>query len=187
MARRRQSRPQRQSEHEVIAQANPTPEQRGKSRFVVALTINPEGATEIIQAGKTMIADHKVCRKQPPWLNLRGGLNDDTLKVLAWYDDRLSLARKGMTMDSIGKLLRPMGGGTQAPVEAAMQARIDVDHARAHIRDGLCLRVFDEVMEHERTFTDLGGGNNEHEAAMIKAFKLAANWLLLGIGGRVLA
>lgn len=173
------------AEPAVIAQANPTKEQRGRARYVEDKTVDPFGET-LVQ-GK--VKSHPVCRKQPIYKLLRvgNGFCTDTIKVLDWYADRHAVASKGYTADSLTMMERMGGGGSVMPIiESRAIARGDTDAAKSYIKSQLCLIVFEAVMEQERTFTELGGGNNDHEAVMIKAFKLAANHLLLGVGARAL-
>ena len=166
---------------DVIAQANPTPEQRGRSSYVVAKTVDPYGET-VVQG---RIKVHRVCRRQPVYVMLhsRGVICDQTRVVLDWYDGRLALARKGLTTDSLARA-GASGGQRRAPSAAAADARSDVEWARSFIRGGL--RVFDDVMERELTFAEIGGGNSRKEAQASAEFKLAAAWLVLKIGPKVI-
>lgn len=167
----------------VIAQANPTPEQRARSVYVVAETVDPYGET-VVQ-GK--VRTHKVCRRQPLYVTLvsRGRLDEQTRRVLDWYADRHALAIKGLTVDSLARS-DSRGGGDLSPSEAAMQARDDVAWAKSHI--GASERpIFEAVMEREETFAEIGRGNRRREALASTQFRLAASQLLLRIGHCVLS
>lgn len=195
MTRRRQSRA-RQTEPAVIAQANPTPEQRARSQFVEATVPNPAGAVVTITTRnidgepvtERVIHQHKVCRRQPVYVTLhgRGGICDNTRKVLDWYDGRYWLSVKGLTHDSLAITEARSGGSGYCPTDGAMNARSDVEWARSYIRNGDELRVFRAVMEEERTLTEIGGHHGAGKERAAKLFKLAANWLLLGVGSRIL-
>lgn len=182
---RRTRKPRGVTEAAIIAQANPTAEQRGRSIYVEDKTVDPFGET-LVQ-GKVM--QHRVCRRQPVYVTLHGrkGICDRTRAVLDWYDARLALARKGLTVDSLARA-NGLGGGNSkhTPTDAATNARSDVDWARSYIGNADELRVFDDVMEHERTFDEIAGGNSRKAKRASDEFKLAASWLLLGIGSQVL-
>lgn len=196
MGRRKPSRqrvskpigPQPRQEPEIVTAANPTEQQRARFDYREDKTINPHGAAVTITQDKVEVHTHKVCRRQPVYVTLhnRKGICDRTRAVLDWYDARLALARKGLTVDSLARANGLGGGnGKHTPSDAAADARSDVDWARGFIQAGL--NVFDQVMEHELSFTTIGGGNNRMEERARTEFKLAANWLLLGAGSRVLA
>jgi hypothetical protein len=190
MARRPRSRRSRRGgakgEPAVIAQADPTPEQRTRYAYAVAQTVDPYGET-VVQG---RIQQHPVCRRQPVYVTLhgRGGICDRTRAVLDWYDQRLSLARKGLTIDSLA-LARGRGGATRGgsgytPTDAAAAARSDVQWARSFITAGL--GVFDAVMDQEMTFAEIAGGSGARAARASRAFKAAAAEVLKGVGARVL-
>lgn len=187
MARRRSNRSQATVEPAVVAQANPPAEQRARFQYIEDKTVDPFGET-VVQ-GK--VKQHPVCRRQPVYVTLasRKGICDRTRAVLAWYDQRLGLARKGLLPDSLAKALSTGTGGDYTPTEAAISARSDVDWARSIIADrmGAVPKVFDDVMERELSFTEIGAGNNRKEARARSEFKLAANWLMLDLAHRVLA
>ncbi len=189
MARRARSRRARRSaekEPAIIARADPTPEQRARYAYAVARTVDPYGET-VVQG---RVKPHAVCRRQPVYVTLhgRGGICDRTRAVLDWYDQRLSLARKGLTIDSLA-LARGRGGATRGgsgytPTDAAAAARSDVQWARSFITQGL--GVFDAVMDQEMTFAEIAGGSGAKAARASRAFKAAAAEVLKGVGGRVL-
>lgn len=181
MPRRRPNRP---TEPAIIAQANPTLEQRARFNYVEDKTVDPFGET-LVQ-GK--VTQHKVCRRQPVYVTLhhRKGICDRTRAVLDWYDARLALARKGLIVDSLARANGLGGGnGNHTPTDAAADARSDVEWARSYIKSGL--GVFDQVMEQELSFTNISGRNTVRKRQAVTAFTIAANWLLLGIGTKVLA
>lgn len=182
--RRRQSRAQ-PTEPAIIAQANPTPEQRARFDYFVGQTVDPYGET-VVQ-GK--VRQHSVCVRQPTYLTIvsRKGMCERTRGVLDWYDRRLGLARKGLTTDSLARALQASGGGRgYNPTEAAMNARDDVDWARSFIKDPAALKVFDDVMEHEMALAAIGGGHGSGKERASTLFTLAANWVMAGVSHRVL-
>jgi hypothetical protein len=190
MARRTRARRSRRGagrEAAVIAQADPTPEQRARYAYAVAETVDPYGET-LVQG---RVKPHRVCRRQPVYVTLhgRGGICDRTRAVLDWYDQRLSLARKGLTIDSLalaaGRGGATRGGSGYTPSDASAAARSDVQWARSFITQGL--GVFDAVMGAEMTFTEIAGGSGAKAARASRAFKAAAEELLRGVGARVLA
>lgn len=170
----------------VIAQADPTPEQRQRYAYVVATTIDPYGET-LVQG---RVKPHPVCRRQPVYATLhgRGAICDRTRAVLDWYDQRLGLARKGLTLDSLA-IAQARGGGRRGgsgytPTEAAAAARSDVQWARSFITSGL--GVFDAVMDQDMTFAEIAGGSGAKAARASRTFKDAAAELLKGVEARVL-
>ena len=189
MARRSRARRARRGggrDPAIIAQADPTPEQRARYAYAVAETVDPYGET-IVQG---RVKPHAVCRRQPVYVTLhgRGGICDRTRAVLDWYDQRLCLARKGLTIDSLalaaGRGGTTRGGSGYTPTAAAAAARSDVQWARGFITAGL--GVFDAVMGQEMTFAEIAGGSGAKAARASRAFKAAAAEVLKGVGGRVL-
>jgi hypothetical protein len=182
--RARRATPQR--EPAVIAQADPTPEQRARYAYAVAETVDPYGET-LVQG---RIRSHAVCRRQPVYVTLhgRGGICDRTRAVLDWYDQRLSLARKGLVIDSLaladGRGGATRGGSGYTPTDAAAAARSDVQWARSFISQGL--GIFDAVMDQEMTFAEIAGGSGTKAGRASRAFKAAAAEVLSGVGARVL-
>jgi hypothetical protein len=92
------------------------------------------------------------------------------------------------------------GGGSAfhhiPTTQAAMEARSDVDWARGFIPDNDLRQVFDGVMgsmdaEGDDTFEAIGAAVYPHVCSdrakrkASSAFKIAANYLLAGIGARV--
>lgn len=181
MARRGANRRTKATEPAVIAQANPTPEQRARYAYAEAKTVDPFGQT-VVQ-GK--IKQHPVCRKEPVYVTLhrRRVIDDDERRALDWYDARLGLARKGLTADSLGKLNGRGGSGDCTPTEAAIEARESVRWARAHIKEGGL--VFDAVMEHEMSLTEIAGPGGAGKTRARVAFQEAAGWLTRGVWHRL--
>jgi hypothetical protein len=170
----------------IVAQADPTPEQRARYAYAAAETVDPWGET-LVQG---RVRAHAVCRRQPVYVTLhrRGGICDRTRAVLDWYDARLGLARKGLTIDSLA-LAHARGGSRSGvsgytPTDAAAAARSDVQWARSFITAGL--GVFDAVMAEEMTFAEVGGGSGARTARASAAFKAAAAEVVRGVGERVL-
>lgn len=195
MPRRRPTRT-KPSEPAIITQANPTKEQRGRAEYVETSVPNPAGAVVTISTKRIdgqpvterVIHQHKVCRRQPSYVTLhnQGLLTQEERRVLDWYDDRLALARKGLTVDSLARANGLGGGnGDHTPTDAAVEARSDIRWARAHIVAGLV--VFDQVMEEELSLSQIAGGGGAGKIRARRSFKEAAGWLTKGVAWRVLA
>lgn len=178
MARR--ARRQRQQESAVIAQANPTPEQRARAVYVETQTVDPYGQT-LVQ-GK--IRRHAACLREPAYVTLhrRKVVSDDERRALDWYDERLAFARKGLTRDSTCALTSRGGAGDVTPSEAAINARQAIRWAKAQIQSGLL--VFEQVMEQELSLSEIGGNGGAGKARARVAFKEAAGWLAKGVATR---
>jgi hypothetical protein len=195
MARRAPRRPKPATEPAIVAQANPTPEQRARFAYVEDNVPNPLGAAVTVTTRKVdgetvterVVHQHKACRRVPVYVALhrREVICDQTRAVLDWYDSRLALAHKGLTVDSLARANGLGSGSSHTTTDAAIEARSDVAWARSFIRDASALIVFDEVMEHERTFDEIALGNWRKARRLSTEFRLAASWLLLGIGHRV--
>ena len=176
--------------HPLIQQAASNGARLDRGVYEVASVGNPYG--EVMVRGE--IRRHKAVRKVPHFETLyRSKVIDRTVFVcLEWYADRFGLAQSGMF--KCGLDVSGSGGGsafTHIPTtQAAMEARSDVDWARGFIPNDL-LPVFDGVMEGEDSFTTLGARlYPDHAPAYARtkassAFKIAANYLLLGIGSRI--
>ncbi len=170
--------------------SSPRPIRRPSSAryaYAVAETVDPYGET-LVQG---RVKPHPVCRRQPVYVTFhgRGGICDRTRAVLDWYDQRLGLARKGLTIDSLALAHGRGGGATRGgsgytPTDAAAPARSDVQWARSFIIEGL--GVFDAVMGAEMTFAEIAGGSGTRAARASRAFKAAAEAVLNGVGVRVL-
>jgi hypothetical protein len=183
--RRARRGPTRQ-EPAIIAQADPTPEQRARYAYAVAATIDPWGET-LVQG---RVRSHRVCRRQPVYVTLhgRGVISDVERAALDWYDARLSLAQKGLTIDSIAIARRRGGAGAGSgrggsgytPTEAAARARSDVQWARGLIPDGEALGAFDAVMAQEMTFAEIAGGSRAKAARVAAAFRRATEAVAKG-------
>lgn len=165
-------------EADVIVQANPPEAQRARFTFVAVETANPLPQSAIQGKVKT----HRACKRLPAYAAIRG-LSGETVAVLEWYDKKLGVARSGMTMDSLLKANSPGGGAGMSHPEAAAMAWSDLDWAKSHIMDGLT--TFVRVMELDETLTEIGNGSRAREDRARSEFKLAASWLLLGVGSRV--
>ena len=177
--------------HPVVQQAISSGAKLERGTFEVAVIPNPYG--EVIVRGE--LRRHKAVRRVPHFETLyRSKVIDRTVfACLEWYADRLARAQSGLIkcgLDTSGR-----GGGSAAhhipTTEAAMHARSDVDWARGFI-PGTDLRVvFDGVMEHEESFAAIAervypnicADRAKRKAS--SAFKIAANYLLIGIGAHV--
>lgn len=183
--------------HPVIARAMANGALLNRGEFEVVQVVNPDG--EVIIRGE--VRRHKAVRRVPHFETLyRSKVIDRTVfACLEWYSERLGLAQSGLIkcgLDTSGS-----GGGSAfhhvPTTQAAMEARSDVDWARRFVPDNDLRRVFDGVMgsvEEEggdsfaiigaRVYAAISPDWAQRKAST--AFKLAANHLLLGIGGRVL-
>ncbi|HEY8604712.1 hypothetical protein [Tsuneonella suprasediminis] len=162
-----------------------------RGTFEVAQVENPYG--EVIIRGE--LRRHKAIRRVPHFETLyRSKVIDRTVFVcLEWYAGRLALAQSGMIrcgLDTSGS-----GGGSAAhhipTTEAAMHARSDVAWARGFIPDNDLRAVFDGVMDDGDSFAVVGARVYPNVCAdrakrkASSAFKIAANYLLMGVGGHV--
>lgn len=182
MARTKTRRVAKVVDPDLIRQADPTPEQRAKSIYVVAEVQNPFEHTEPGTPART-----NVCKRIPSWqiIASRGSYSAETVAILTWYADRYALASSGLTMDSCARLMGTGGGGNSlAPNEAAMNARSDCKLALKEIKSGV--DEFMAVMHDDMTFEQIGD-NSYQRARAAKLFKVAASWLLLKCGHRVMA
>lgn len=177
--------------HPIMQQAVSNGARLERGTFEVAQVENPYG--EVIIRGE--LRRHKAVRRVPHFETLyRSKVIDRTVfACLEWYADRLALAQSGLIkcgLDTSGS-----GGGSPAhhipTTEAAMHARSDVDWARGFIPDNDVRAVFDGVMEDGDSFAAIGERVYPHVCAdrakrkASSAFKIAANYLLIGIGAHV--
>lgn len=178
--------------HPVLQQAIASGARLDRGTFEVAQVENPYG--EVIIRGE--LRRHKAVRRVPHFETLyRSKVIDRTVfACLEWYTDRLGLAQSGLI--KCGLDVSGCGGGSAAhhipTTEAAMQARSDVDWARGFIPDNDLRQVFDGVMEDgdsfaaigERVYPSVCADRAKRKAS--SAFKIAANYLLAGVGGHVI-
>lgn len=172
--------------HPLIAQANITAEQCGRYQHVVAEVANPYG--EVMQRGE--FRRHKAVKRLPHFEALfRAKVFDRTVfTALQWYDEQYSAAAAGMFKCG----LDVAGGGSSSShiptSEMAMQARSNVEWALDFIPPAL-RPVFIAVMHEDETFDEAGRrlfatlSTDRARRRVSSEFKLAANHLLLGIGG----
>lgn len=175
--------------HPLIAQAASNGARLDRGTYEVTPVQNPYG--EVVIRGE--VRRHKAVRRVPHFETLyRSKVIDKAVFVcLEWFADRLALAQSGMF--KCGLDVSGSGGGsafTHIPTtQAAMEARSDVDWARGYIPNDL-LPVFDGVMD-GGTFETVGRdvysslSLDRAKRKASSAFKIAANYLLLGIGQHV--
>lgn len=173
--------------HPLIAQANITAEQSGRYHHVVAEVANPYG--EVVQRGE--FRRHKAVKRLPHFEALfRAKVFDRTVfTALEWYDEQQGAAAAGMFKCG---LAGGGGGGSSSShiptSEMAMQARSNVEWALDFIPPAL-RPVFVAVMHDDETFEEAGRrlfanlSTDRARRRVSTEFKLAANHLLLGIGG----
>lgn len=176
----------------VIKQALGNGARMDRGTFEVVEVANPHG--EVIIRGE--LRRHKAVRRVPHFETLyRSKVIDRTVFVcLEWYAERLALAHSGLI--KCGLDVSGSGGGSGfhhiPTTEAAMDARSDLDWARGFIPDNDLRQVFDGVMEDEASFAALGGRvypglcDDRAKRKASSAFKVAANYLLAGIGSYVI-
>lgn len=182
--------------HPVLAQAIGNGARLERGEYEVAEVQNPYG--EVIIRGE--MRRHKAVRRIPHFETLyRSKVIDRTVfACLEWYSERLGLAQSGLFkcgLDTSGT-----GGGSAfhhiPTTQAAMEARSDVDWARRFIPDNDLRAVFDGVMgsmeaEGDDTFEAIGVRvypsvcSDRAKRKASSAFKIAANYLLAGIGPHV--
>lgn len=165
---------------EVIVQAGLTPEQAARFVHTVATVPNPLG--EVTVQGD--IRRHKACRRVPQFETLYRSrvIDDAAFIVLGWYAGRLGLGVAGLFKSCLD-----MTGRTVVHAPSRVDARDDLDWARAHILPGL-LPVFDGVMHDDesfaaiarRLFPDLSEDWGKRRAS--GEFKAAVTMLSTGIG-----
>ncbi|WP_066526656.1 hypothetical protein [Erythrobacter sp. CCH5-A1] len=182
--------------HPVLKQAISNGARLDRGSYEVAEVQNPYG--EVIIRGE--IRRHKAVRRVPRFETLyRSKVIDRTVfACLEWYADRLAMAQSGLI--KCGLDVSGSGGGSAfhhiPTTQAAMEARSDVDWARGFIPDNDLRQVFDGVMgsmdaEGDDTFEAIGAAVYPHVCSdrakrkASSAFKIAANYLLAGIGARV--
>ena len=182
--------------HPVLKQAISNGARLDRGSYEVAEVQNPYG--EVIIRGE--IRRHKAVRRVPRFETLyRSKVIDRTVfACLEWYADRLAMAQSGLI--KCGLDVSGSGGGSAfhhiPTTQAAMEARSDVDWARGFIPDNDLRQVFDGVMgsmdaEGDDTFEAIGAAVYSHvcldraKRKASSAFKIAANYLLAGIGARV--
>lgn len=182
--------------HPVLRQAFSNGARLDRGTYEVAEVQNPYG--EVIIRGE--IRRHNAVRRVPRFETLyRSKVIDRTVfACLDWYADRLAMAQSGLI--KCGLDVSGSGGGSAfhhvPTTQAAMEARSDVDWARGYIPDNDLRRVFDGVMgsleaEGDDTFETIGAQvypnvcSDRAKRKASSAFKIAANYLLAGIGARV--
>jgi hypothetical protein len=182
--------------HPVLQRAISNGARLDRGKFEVASVENPYG--EVIIRGE--LRRHKAVRRIPHFETLyRSKVIDRTVfACLEWYSDRLGLAQSGLI--KCGLDVSGTGGGSAfhhiPTTQAAMEARSDVDWARGFIPDNDLRQVFDGVMGSmdaagDDTFETIGVQvypsvcSDRAKRKASSAFKIAANYLLAGIGARV--
>lgn len=153
---------------------------------------NPYG--EVTVRGE--IRRHQAVRRTPHFEALYRSkvIDRHVFACLEWYADRLGLAHSGLI--KCGLDVSGCGGGSAANhisvTEAAMEARSDVDWARSFLPDNDIRKVFDGVMGEGETFERVGAlvypkiSLDRAKRKASSAFKIAANYLLKGVGSVVL-
>lgn len=178
--------------HPILQQAISNGARLDRGTYEVAEVQNPYG--EVIIRGE--MRRHKAVRRVPHFETLyRSKVIDRTVfTCLEWYSDRLGLAQSGLI--KCGLDVSGAGGGSAfhhiPTTQAAMEARSDVQWARGFIPDNDLRAVFDGVMDDGDTFEAIGvrvypgvcADRAKRKAS--SAFKIAANYLLAGIGSRVI-
>lgn len=178
--------------HPILQQAISNGARLDRGTYEVADVQNPYG--EVIIRGE--LRRHKAVRRIPHFETLyRSKVIDRAVfTCLEWYSDRLGLAQSGLI--KCGLDVSGTGGGSAfhhiPTTQAAMEARSDVDWARGFIPDNDLRAVFDGVMDDGDTFEAIGvrvypkvcADRAKRKAS--SAFKIAANYLLAGIGSRVI-
>jgi len=182
--------------HPVLQRAISNGARLDRGKYEVASIENPYG--EVIIRGE--LRRHKAVRRIPHFETLyRSKVIDRTVfACLEWYADRLGLAQSGLI--KCGLDVSGSGGGSAfhhvPTTQAAMEARSDVDWARGFIPDNDLRAVFDGVMgsleaESDDTFETIGVRvypsvcSDRAKRKASSAFKIAANYLLAGIGAHV--
>lgn len=182
--------------HPVMVRAISNGARLDRADYEVAAVPNPYG--EVMIRGE--LRRHKAVRRVPRFETLyRSKVIDATVfACLAWYAGRLAAAQGGLIR--CGLDVSGAGGGSAfhhiPTTQAAMEARADVDWARAFVPDNDLRSVFDGVMgsleaEGDDNFETIGLAVYPYVCAdrakrkASAAFKIAANHLLLGIGSRV--
>lgn len=182
--------------HPILAQAMSSGARLVHGQYEVAEVQNPYG--EVVIRGE--MRRHKAVRRVPHFETLyRSKVIDRTVfACLEWYADRLALAQSGLIKCGLN-ISGSVGGSAFHHIptaQAAMEARSDVDWARGFIPDNDLRRVFDGVMgsmeaEGGDTFETIGVQvypsvcSDRAKRKASSAFKVAANYLLAGIGSRV--
>jgi hypothetical protein len=189
-AQRRKGR-QNPPVHPLILQAQSNGAKLDRGTYEVAYVENPHG--EVIIRGE--LRRHNAVRRVPHFETLyRSKVIDRTVfACLEWYSDRLAMAQSGLI--KCGLDVSGTGGGSAfnhiPTTEAAIEARSDVRWARGFIPDNDLRRVFDGVMDDGDTFEAIGANVypliclDRAKRKASSSFKIAANYLLLGIGKRV--
>lgn len=177
--------------HPILQQAISNGARLDRGTYEVAEVQNPYG--EVIIRGE--MRRHKAVRRVPHFETLyRSKVIDRTVfTCLEWYSDRLGLAQSGLI--KCGLDVSGTGGGSAfhhiPTTQAAMEARSDVDWARGFIPNNDLRLVFDGVMEDGNTFEVIGARvyptlcSDRAKRKASSAFKLAANYLLLGMGQQI--
>lgn len=173
--------------HPLIVQAEIPAAQRERFDHEVAVVANPYG--EVVQAGE--FRRHKAVRRVPHFeaLYRRKAFDRTVFTALEWYAGQWAQAQAGMFkcgLDTSG-----VGGSTSSHIptsEARMQASSNIEWALSAI-PGDARYVFMAVMHDEATFDEaarvlypsISADAGKRKASAM--FKLAANYLLLGVGG----
>lgn len=184
------------NQHPVLVRAISNGARLDRGDYEVSAVPNPYG--EVIIRGE--VRRHKAVRRVPRFETLyRSRVIDDAVfSCLAWYAARLATAQAGMIR--CGLDVSGMGGGSafhHIPTsQAAMEARSDVEWARAFIPGNDLRAVFDGVMgsletEGDDSFEAIGRAvypsicADRAKRKASSAFKIAANYLLMGAGPRI--
>jgi hypothetical protein len=184
--------------HPVMVRAISNGARLDRADYEVAAVPNPYG--EVVIRGE--LRRHKAVRRVPRFETLyRSKVIDDTVfACLAWYAARLAVAQGGLIR--CGLDVSGAGGGSAfhhiPTTQAAMEARDDVAWARRFIpAQGELRAVFDGVMgsvdaDGDADFATIGAAVypglclDRARRKASSAFKIAANYLLIGVGARVL-
>lgn len=184
--------------HPVMVQAISNGARLDRADYEVAAVPNPYGEVEI----RGELRRHEAVRRVRRFETLyRSKVIDDTVfACLAWYAARLAVAQGGLFR--CGLDVSGAGGGSAfhhiPTTQITMEARADVDWARRFIpAKGELRAVFDGVMgtvdaEGDEDFATIGAAVypglclDRARRRASSTFKIAANYLLMGVGARVL-
>lgn len=168
----------------ITQQVNPVREQMAKREHRIGDTINPWEHNEPGEPAK-----HKAFFFTPSWQTIasRGCYSADTTAALSWYAERLATSRLGAVkscLDTSG-----CGNGNYTRSEAVGRAVDDVADAFGLIMSKageVAADTFNAVMHYDKTLSEISGGNTKRAEHASKMFYLAASWLMLGFGHRVM-
>lgn len=168
----------------ITQQTDPVREQLAKREHGIRDTIDPN---EHNKPGDP--AKHRAFFFTPSYATIaaRGCYSDETTAVLNWYADRLATSRLGATkscLDTSG-----CGNGNYTRSEAVGNAIDDVADAFALVLSkagNVAAETFNAVMHYDKTLTEISGGNTKRAEQASRAFYLAASWLMLGYGHKVM-